>query len=1370
VIIDRPAIVEKLLEYEFRLLSAKRAVVCSLLEAIGHCPDGHLTELIFQVIRSRPSLNLPIFHSFDEPYRLAIKTLNQKAKILRSLVNVQIQHEQHLGTQAGPAVPLFDRPAVFQTEYKNRMFDEGLLLNPFEVYESLKLVGDFLDTIPHVCRDFCESADIKSAKFWGYMEHAVLLETEEYLVNFVRCGMLPYDRAAFDFRCILSDSVSSTFTSGFVTRIETVVPMMANMSEGRKQRYLGSARRFYQLTWKLQSEVIKTAMLQNAYFEQCNHLGIGERAVLLPPFWDRTRKEGFIANMPATNDSIIDFAMSEVESLSVNFCSSTQIKDMIFGIRYSKLLNLLHFQRLQNAILEIVLRFNAMIIDSDFFVNYFGLQGPKSGPSVFLTSPDDAEVEREIDQTKYFRQFLAAQLFYQSTDLWRDNEIAHADKSLFLAQVRQIKLHARAILSGALKQREKVSVDTLMDLYLTEMAESFASYAYRVEIARICALESQILRSNAFSDTFALGPDSSALLVNEAGRFEKFFYVPTWVECVKMMQTANLNRQSDVLKPVSYFVSIRLQLLAFARFEAAMEGSASQAFQGLYNHTFTMETAKFQGLLRELGGLLNSRELDTSTSYAEMKLFHAYLRFENVLFEAIMGSFVDTGRKQSQGSEIATIDLWHTTKNRAKQPQSILTSEQYIPCWQVEFFSFGSEKDRHQLFVAFSSIDESIELAKKVLRNDAVLTSPELVAPLNDFLGDGVFLHHLKFAYILLLHRVEVATIDRISSVLKMTRHIYMDGLTSWNDVVLQIAENRCNPPGDDPLRYLTNRAPPVIKMHDVTIDVARQQIEHLLLMNQIKANQATASGLSSAVSRISNLAIDSLKPEFVRDADLLSAPSEKLFIIHPGTANAQFKQEYQYTRARFANMVYDALQSCAKSHGTHGGDATTSYSGDEFEEKCLELSTALNVFTNGSLTDLNVAWKEYLVTAGAQMRQNTETSHLVKVMGACLNRRFERHFEAEQSASLGERYLRLAAFRSEHREKVRAWRPIDAELEKDARVDFQRLLGDLQGQIGGRQSTFGDIRRAVYDHVAEKIRAAQRVEPEVDLSQRRLEESLVTARNRVMLRDLKADNDKLAQHLTKLRILRCMSQQSTIWFFKKRITAVEIDRRATHATFWQTRLSYESSEAAMEAQLAVTHRRLRETHVEIERLRQQLENEKLSNIQLVTWKAKNSKTIGELRTQIVAFAGIGDVNVGELIEKLTERHTVLDALRDEGDKFQQVVDDKVRKPVSRVERVRNKICETRSAKSVLLNRVRQQVSEREPEDTREMRMENAQLRRLNRMLEAEIKELELQKDQRSVDVRHFMEATVGPPPPAKRSNQKAPGIIIRPLPLKPNN
>jgi hypothetical protein len=207
-----------------------------------------------------------------------------------------------------------------------------------------------------------------------------------------------------------------------------------------------------------------------------------------------------------------------------------------------------------------------------------------------------------------------------------------------------------------------------------------------------------------------------------------------------------------------------------------------------------------------------------------------------------------------------------------------------------------------------------------------------------------------------------------------------------------------------------------------------------------------------------------------------------------------------------------------------------------------------------------------------------------------------------------------------------------------------------------------------------------------------------------------------------------------------------------------------------MEAQLAATHRRLRETHVEIERLRQQLENEKLSNIQLVTWKAKNSKTIGELRTQIVAFAEVGDVNIGQLIEQLTERHTVLDALRDEGDKFQQVVDDKVRKPVSRVERVRNKICETRGAKSALLNRVRQQVREREPEDTREIRMENAQLRRLNRMMEAEIKELELQKDQRSVDVRHFMEATVGPPPPAKRSNQKAPGIIIRPLPLKPNN
>jgi hypothetical protein len=1184
---------------------------------IGHCPDDHLTELIFQVIQSRPGFNLPIFHAFDEPYRLAIKTMNQKAKILRTLVNMQIQHEQHLGIQADPTVPLFDRPVVFQMECKNRVFDEGLPLNSFEVYESLKLVGNFLDVIPHICRDFCESADVRVAKFWGYMEHAILMETEEYLMNFVRHGMLPYNHAAFDFRCILSDSASSTFTSRFVTRIETVLPMMATMNEGRKQRYLGSARRFYQLTWKLQSEVIKTAMLQNAYYEQCNHLGVGERGVLLPSFWDPARKEGFDAHMPATNDSIIDFAMNEFEPLSVNFCSSTQIKNMILGIRYERACSLLHFQRLQNAILEAVLRFNAMMIDSDFFINYFGLQGPKTGPSVFLTSPDEAESERGIDQTKYFRQFLAAQLFYQSTDLWRDNEIAHADKSLFLAQVRPTKLQARAFLSGALKQKEKVSIDELMDLYLTEMADSFTSYAYRFEIARICTLESQILRSNAFSDTFALGPDSSACLVNEAGRFETFFYVPTWVECVKMMQTANLNRQSVVLKPLHRFVEARLQLLAFARFESAMEASATQAFQTLYDHSFTMETAKFQELLNELGSLLNSRELDVSMNYMQAKLLHAYLRCENVLFEAITGSFVDTRRKKSQGSEIATIDLWKMIRSREKQPKSVLTSERYTPSWQAEFFSFGNESDRHQIFIAFSSVDESIELAKKTLKNTRGLTPPEFVNPLNEFLGNGVFLYHLKFAYILLLRGVDIARIDRIGSVLTMTSRIYRDGLVSWNDVVLQIVEKRCNPPGEDPLRYLTNQLLPVIKIQSITIEVVRQQIEHLLLMNQIQTNQAAASVLSNSVSHISSLTLDSLKPEFVRDADLLSAPSDKLFIIHPNTANAQFKQEYQHTRAQFANIVHDTFQSCAMSHGMHQGETTTSYSGNEFEEKCLKLSTALNVFTDGSLTDLNVAWKEYLLTACAEMRQNIETSHHVKVMAAYLNRRFDRQLEAEQSANFWERYLRLTTLRWEHREKVRAWVSIYAAFEKDARVDFKQLLGDLQEQIGRGQSTFGDIRRAVYDHVARNIKTAQGLELKIDLSQRHLDENLVSAPGQMMLREFKADNDELVQDVTKLRVLRCVSQLSTIRSFKKRMMSVEIDWRTTHATLWQNRLSYESLEVAMEPQLAATHRKLQEMHVEIERLKQQLENEKLSNSQLVTWKAKNSKKTDQLRKQI---------------------------------------------------------------------------------------------------------------------------------------------------------
>jgi predicted outer membrane protein len=212
----------------------------------------------------------------------------------------------------------------------------------------------------------------------------------------------------------------------------------------------------------------------------------------------------------------------------------------------------------------------------------------------------------------------------------------------------------------------------------------------------------------------------------------------------------------------------------------------------------------------------------------------------------------------------------------------------------------------------------------------------------------------------------------------------------------------------------------------------------------------------------------------------------------------------------------------------------------------------------------------------------------------------------------------------------------------------------------------------------------------------------------------------------------------------------------------------YETADCALENQLIATHRKLADTELEIEKVKQQLDIEKTNNSQLVQWKAKNLKTVDNLKQQLKALAGIGDVNIAALLERLSERHAELDALREEGDEFDRIVKERVHGTMHQLGAVRGRIQATQRAKLVYLQTLcRQGVTALvQSIDLGQIKGENSQLRRSNLALEAEIQELESRKDRRPVAVRGFMEATIVPPPPSISSRVKAPGIVIRPVVL----
>jgi len=317
---------------------------------------------------------------------------------------------------------------------------------------------------------------------------------------------------------------------------------------------------------------------------------------------------------------------------------------------------MMQFQSAHNAVLETAIRHNSIILDSDFFAGYLSLTEKTEDVDVFLASAEATSEPKKDDgdQGAFFMQFLAAQVFFQSTALPWDNEIVKSDKMAFIASIKAIKVKTRAAMAGLTKQRDKID-EAGRSCYSTRPCG--APFAYRVEIVRLCTLERQTLLSSSFTDTYVLGPEVRAQdqgqswLISEAGRFEphSFIYVLTWVECVRMMQTAPLQRRSTVLKPMVDFLIARYQLMAIAKFECSMSNSADRVFESLYEHSYTMNTLVFQKLLNELGRLPNGREVDVSASYLQEKVKMAQLRFEYTIIEAMEEFFGSLDGAADQG-------------------------------------------------------------------------------------------------------------------------------------------------------------------------------------------------------------------------------------------------------------------------------------------------------------------------------------------------------------------------------------------------------------------------------------------------------------------------------------------------------------------------------------------------------------------------------------------------------------------------------------------------------------------------------------------------------------------------------------------------
>jgi len=133
---------------------------------------------------------------------------------------------------------------------------------------------------------------------------------------------------------------------------------------------------------------------------------------------------------------------------------------------------------------------------------------------------------------------------------------------------------------------------------------------------------------------------------------------------------------------------------------------------------------------------------------------------------------------------------------------------------------------------------------------------------------------------------------------------------------------------------------------------------------------------------------------------------------------------------------------------------------------------------------------------------------------------------------------------------------------------------------------------------------------------------------------NLKGEIENLRILSQRFRVFRALSRIASLRFYTTKIESFEQDRLMECSQLWESKREFELLSAQMHQNIQQAYLKLANCEIEIVRLSQQLENEKQSVVQLVHWKAMNSKKEEQIQRELKAIESAGEVNIGKLAVK----------------------------------------------------------------------------------------------------------------------------------------
>jgi hypothetical protein len=674
----------------------------------------------------------------------------------------------------------------------------------------------------------------------------------------------------------------------------------------------------------------------------------------------------------------------------------------------------------------------------------------------------------------------------------------------------------------------------------------------------------------------------------------------------------------------------------------------------------------------------------------------------------------------------------------------------------------------------------------------------------------------MKYAYFMLVEKVDYHLVNPVTAVTMMTRDILEGATPEYSNKVVMIAF-RQRPTGDKKLVSETV----IIRSEFRQMQVV---IQTLLLTAQLSEMQKLSASINASLTGAFSVLTSSLKPNCYK-AKKLTNPVFQRVVYLPSAANANrhFQQEVRYAHLKLVSLLCEQLHTISREDSPHQAVIDLA----KFRERLLVLSNIFSQFFSSSTSSVLETWVGIADNLRKSFREDAECNANLNQIVKNMIHQYERHIESADSFAMSTQYLQLSSLRKSERDNIHE----QSIFEKAAAVRIRQKYEDrikvikieaarLRREFPRVWSSLFNFGRSAIDRQMSQLKVLMdSIQDQMDFARRSLEESqrwydMLQKRSDSEIADseeeedvhephefgstnprfkpkqdekparspspvkpynnelilakieaVKCDIQKLHKRILHERLTRCVMRIGTISYHTRMIAKVAEEKRLAARQLWHGQRVFTQEVQDLENCLREGYQRLTVAECESERLRTEIEQGKTATAKLTHWQDIHLHAADRIVKDIEALSVSRDVNVDKLLATLAQKHEELDALNAEQEEFDREYEFSVREPAVECERVQRTIYRTVEEKINL----RKQIGAEETEDHEEVNFAeicemNRQLRLENDEMRREVSELEKNVTNRGVDQARYMTALFAPPKTSRVSGvYRLPAKVKRP-------